>query len=131
MPRPAALGAQACSLVQLQVLDASKREARLEDEAVRLRRKLGWRRGRGGEGEGGGEGGGGGSGEGGEGGERGEGGEAAVDESWVQFQAVCDVLRTYGALDGYAATELGELVGALSGDNELWLALVLIEAAAM
>ena len=71
--------------------------------------------------EGGGEGG-------GEG--EGEGGGVAVDETWQQFQAVCDVLRVYGALEGYAATELGELVGALSGDNELWLALVLIEVAA-
>ena len=33
-------------------------------------------------------------------------------------------------LTRYSSTELGDLVGALSGDNELWLALVLIEVAA-
>ena len=102
------------------VLEASKREAKLEEEEARLRRKLGIVK-RAGGGEGGGEG----EGEGG-----GEGSAVAVDETWQQFQAVCDVLRVYGALEGYAATELGELVGALSGDNELWLALVLIEVAA-
>ena len=105
------------SEVQLQeVLEASKREVKLEEEEARLRRKLGIVK-RAGGGEGGGEG-------------EGEGGGVAVDETWQQFQAVCDVLRVYGALEGYAATELGELVGALSGDNELWLALVLIEVAA-
>ena len=97
-----------------QVLEASKREAKLDEEEGRLRRKLGiMKRADGAEGE-----------------SEGEGGAVAVDETWQQFQAVCDVLRVYGALEGYAATELGELVGALSGDNELWLALVLMEVAA-
>ena len=78
-----------------QVLDASKREAKLDEEEARLRRKLGLPRATGADGgEGAGEGGGG----------EGEGGAAAVDETWRQFQAVCDVLRVYGALDGYAST---------------------------
>jgi hypothetical protein len=112
---------------QLQmVLEASKREAKLEEEETRLRRKLGIvKRADGGEGEGEGEGEGAGAGRG-----AGESGGVVVDETWQQFQAVCDVLRVYGALEGYVSTELGDLVGALSGDNELWLALVLIEVAA-
>ena len=73
-----------------EALEASRSEALLEEEEARLRRKLGKRRG-------------------------GEEEAEAVDETWEQFQAVCDVLRMYGALDAYNATELGELVGALSG----------------
>jgi len=42
---------------------------------------------------------------------------------------VCEVLRTYGALDEWEATDFGELVAELAGDNELWLALVMIELA--
>eukprot|EP00962_Isochrysis_galbana_P023391 scaffold7059_cov73-Isochrysis_galbana.AAC.1 len=50
----------------------------------------------------------------------------------AQFGAVGDVLRRYGALDaasadGWVATEFGALVASLSGENELWLALVLME----
>ena len=37
------------------------------------------------------------------------------------------MLRAYGALDGWAATELGDLVAELAGDNELWLAVVMLE----
>ena len=49
---------------------------------------------------------------------------------WEQFLAVAQVLQTYGALDAQGnTTAFGELVGALSGDNELWLALVMIEVA--
>lgn len=48
---------------------------------------------------------------------------------WEQFLAVGEVLRECGALDGWNATELGELVSELAGDNELWLALVMIEVA--
>ena len=41
----------------------------------------------------------------------GKGGVPSSDESaWRQFLAVADVLRAYGALDGWQATELGELV---------------------
>ena len=57
-------------------------------------------------------------------------GEGGEDEVWAQFEAVCEVLRDYGALDGWNATEFGALVGELAGNNELWLALVLVEVAA-
>jgi len=49
--------------------------------------------------------------------------------TWEQFLAVCDVLRQYGALQEWNVTGLGELVSELAGDNELWLALVMIEVA--
>jgi len=52
-----------------------------------------------------------------------------------QFRSIGELLRCYGALDGdsadgWEATEFGALVASLSGENELWLALVLMEAAA-
>lgn len=34
-------------------------------------------------------------------------------------------LQTHLALDGVVATDLGQMVGSLSSDNELWLAMVL------
>ena len=34
-------------------------------------------------------------------------------------------LQTYLALDGTVATDLGQMVGSLTSDNELWLAMVL------
>lgn len=59
-----------------------------------------------------------------------EGGDALS-----QFRSIGELLRCYGALDGdsadgWEATEFGALVASLSGENELWLALVLMEAAA-
>lgn len=45
--------------------------------------------------------------------------------AWKMFQNVLRVLQRYKALNGTAATDLGRMVGSLSGDNELWLALVL------
>ena len=50
----------------------------------------------------------------------------------TQFRAVGEVLRQYGALDGasedgWATTDFGKLVASLSGENELWLAIVLME----
>jgi len=52
---------------------------------------------------------------------------AGPDGAWGQFLAVGEVLRQYGALDEWEATQLGELVSELAGDNELWL--VMIEVA--
>jgi uncharacterized ubiquitin-like protein YukD len=45
--------------------------------------------------------------------------------AWRMFQNVYSVLQQYKAINGTKATELGSLVGSLTGDNELWLALVL------
>ena len=45
--------------------------------------------------------------------------------AWRMFQNVLGVLRSFGALNGTRATTLGQTVGSLSADNELWLALVL------
>lgn len=45
--------------------------------------------------------------------------------AWKMFQNVLKVLQQFEALNGTLATELGWTVGSLSGDNELWLALVL------
>ena len=56
--------------------------------------------------------------------------EAEGGRVWAQFLAVGEVLRSYGALDDWEATELGALVGELAGDNELWLAIVMLEVAA-
>ena len=50
--------------------------------------------------------------------------------TWQQFEAVGAVLRQFGAInDDWVATEFGELVAELAGDNELWLALVMLELA--
>ena len=83
---------------------------------------------------------------------------SASSGTWRQFEAVCAVLKTFGALQdappppppsgeppsdeaaavaaaeeeteegpSYVATEFGELVADLAGDNELWLAIVMLE----
>ena len=108
-----------------ELLNSSQLEEELVDEERRLRRKMlrtSDRRGFG-EGNGGID----------------EGDESAVKDVeheldggkvWRQFLEVGTLLREFGALEGWEATELGELVGSLSCDNELWLALVLTEAAA-
>ena len=66
--------------------------------------------------------------------DQGEEGRGGVDSkknsvfAWRMFQAVVKVLRHFEALegeDGTTATALGDFVGSLSADNELWLALVL------
>ena len=45
--------------------------------------------------------------------------------TWRQFEAVGAVLQKFGALsEEWEATEFGDLVTELGGDNELWLALV-------
>jgi len=49
--------------------------------------------------------------------------------AWRQFEAVCEVLRQYGALEEWVASDLGELVAEVAGENELWLALVMLELA--
>jgi len=52
--------------------------------------------------------------------------ETKVDVyAWKMFQNVLALLQNFGALNGTVATELGQLVGSLSSDNELWLGLVL------
>ena len=56
--------------------------------------------------------------------------EPGSSEAWRQFLAVGTLLHEYGALESWEATEFGELIGSLSGENELWLAVVLMEAAA-
>lgn len=46
--------------------------------------------------------------------------------AWIMFQNVVSVLQDFGALEhGTNATQLGDLVSSITGDNELWLALVL------
>lgn len=45
--------------------------------------------------------------------------------AWKMFKSVMAILHKYEALDGTTSTVLGQLVGSLSADNELWLALVL------
>lgn len=58
-----------------------------------------------------------------------DGAVAGAETAWRQFESVCDVLRTYAALDEWEATELGDLVAEVAGENELWLALVMLELA--
>ena len=45
--------------------------------------------------------------------------------AWRMFNNVKTLLEEFGALNNSSATSLGEIVGSLTGDNELWLALVL------
>ena len=71
-------------------------------------------------------------------------GQPPTSGTWRQFEAVCSVLQRFGALElespaweslesgetseaSYRATEFGALVAELAGDNELWLALVMLE----
>ena len=49
--------------------------------------------------------------------------------TWRQFEAVGEVLHQFGALTDWSATEFGELVAELGGENELWLAIVMLELA--
>ena len=41
------------------------------------------------------------------------------------FQSVVNLLQKFEALNDTVATDLGQMVGSLSADNELWLAMVL------
>jgi len=45
--------------------------------------------------------------------------------AWRMFQSVVTVLQKFGALENTTASDLGQMVGSLSADNELWLAMVL------
>jgi hypothetical protein len=45
--------------------------------------------------------------------------------AWRMFQSAVTVLQKFGALDHINATDLGQMVGSLSSDNELWLGMVL------
>lgn len=45
--------------------------------------------------------------------------------AWRMFQNVFRLLQDFKALDGTVSTDLGQMVGSLTADNELWLALVL------
>ena len=56
----------------------------------------------------------------------GEGAEGKTEiYAWRMFQSVMKILQTFNALEGTKATELGDMVSSLTGDNELWLAMVL------
>lgn len=46
-------------------------------------------------------------------------------QHWQEFLHICEVLKTFEALDNYNPTSLGETAAAIRGDNELWLGLVL------
>lgn len=41
---------------------------------------------------------------------------------WTQFMSLVDVLKEFDCLNGFDPTETGEVVAAIRGDNELWLA---------
>lgn len=45
---------------------------------------------------------------------------------WQQFMALVQVLQDFDCLQGHQPTASGEVVAALRGDNELWLALALL-----
>ena len=60
-----------------------------------------------------------------EGGEGGDGGGHREAFAWRMFQSVLSILQQCGAMDGATPTALGELIGSLTADNELWLAMVL------
>jgi DSHCT (NUC185) domain len=51
--------------------------------------------------------------------------EVSETFAWKMFKNVMGILQEYKALDGTTPTTLGQLVGSLSADNELWLAIVL------
>ena len=44
---------------------------------------------------------------------------------WQEFLNLIEVLREFGALDGFTPTPLGEAAAAIRADNELWLSLAL------
>ena len=45
--------------------------------------------------------------------------------AWRMFQSVLGILRVSGAMEGTKATSLGQLIGSLTAENELWIAMVL------
>lgn len=45
--------------------------------------------------------------------------------AWRMFQNVVKILQQFNALDGLKSTDLGQMVGSFSADNELWLAKIL------
>jgi superfamily II RNA helicase len=51
--------------------------------------------------------------------------QASESFAWRMFNSVMTLLQDFEALEGTTATNLGQMVGSLTGDNELWLALVL------
>jgi superfamily II RNA helicase len=51
--------------------------------------------------------------------------QSPVTFAWRMFNSVMALLQEFEALNGTVATDLGQTVGSLTGDNELWLALVL------
>ena len=46
-------------------------------------------------------------------------------QHWQEFLNICEVLETFGALENYQPTSLGETAAVIRGDNELWLGLAL------
>ena len=45
---------------------------------------------------------------------------------WEEFLALVQILREFGALDGFTPTPLGEAAAVIRGENELWLGLALM-----
>ncbi len=49
-----------------------------------------------------------------------------ANSHWETFMRLIEILRHFGCLEDLVPTEIGQTVGALRGDNELWLGLVLM-----
>ena len=49
-----------------------------------------------------------------------------ANRHWDTFLALLEILQYFGCLNELKSTEIGKTVGALRGDNELWLGLVLM-----
>jgi superfamily II RNA helicase len=45
---------------------------------------------------------------------------------WQEFMSLVNILQDYGCLEGTQPTETGQVVAALRGENELWLAIALL-----
>lgn len=52
--------------------------------------------------------------------------QATQQLRWDQFMTLVEVLQEFDCLTGYDPTPRGEVVAALRGDNELWLALAML-----
>lgn len=48
---------------------------------------------------------------------------------WEEFLSLIEILREFGALDGFIPTPLGEAAAAIRGENELWLGIALMSGA--
>ena len=52
--------------------------------------------------------------------------KASSSYYWEEFISLIDILREFGALEGYIPTPLGEAAAVIRGENELWLGLALM-----